>query len=208
VATIHGMSSPCIRRRCTQRSEACLSLVPCGSECIRILLLFLGRFLCPTPTMVSIKERNKRHSIYQPPGRKRAEQLTTHLPLNTWIHSSPSSLPLPPPSPSRCQSPPYPSIKAEVPAAATTEVASSFKRPSIILSDSALHNPHHRQVFSASCLLHPCLSMRVFPCSKHSSPVFMTSLFSTMFRPSLSRAGAMNHLFDTGIWRPTAASFY
>jgi hypothetical protein len=144
------------------------------------------------------RERRNRHSIQQPPGkRQRANQLThttTHLLTHQWIPFSPSSPPTQ--SPRLHPSPPPPSTPMVAPAAWAALLLRGHS------SSTSASYPSSPASVSVPFLLHPCLLSPQY----HSSPAFMTSLFSALVRPSLSRAGVMNHLFD--IRRPTASALY
>ena len=102
---------------------------------------FSQRFISDTRHKTYKGEKSKRNVIQQPPGKRRRTNQLTHLLTHQWI-SSPSS----PSSPS--QRHPHPSLlPPSMLTVAHPNIASSHKRPSIVLSDSALHDPHHWQVF-------------------------------------------------------------
>jgi len=144
-----------------------------------LLLFLLEIFMSETRHKTYKRERNKRHSIQQPPGKRRQanHHLThriTYLLTHQWIPSSPSSPSTPSPRP-HPRLPPPSRLLTEAPS-----IASSLKRPFLV--DRCLIS-----LITVSLFIHDFVILR-------------------MIRPSLSRAEVTNHSFDK--WRPTAASFY
>ena len=94
------------------------------------IVILCGNFMSKTRHKTYKGERNERHSIQQPPGKRRQSKHLTHrityLLTHQWIPSSPYSPSAP--SPRRHPSPPPPSMLM---AEAEALTASSLKRPSL-----------------------------------------------------------------------------
>jgi hypothetical protein len=137
-----------------------------------LLLFLLEIFMSETRHKTYKRERNKRHSIQQPPGKRRQanHHLThriTYLLTHQWIPSSPSSPSTPSPRP-HPRLPPPSRLLTEAPS-----IASSLKRPFLV--DRCLISLITGKCFctlsSAALLIDARISLQY-----HSS--FMTSLFS------------------------------